>query len=399
MKNKVFFIINVLGLGIAIACSIVAYLNYDYNKKFDVEHVNAERIYRIGIERDFNNRLSKRGYTPRGMTGVLKENAPDPEKVIRFMSNGANVKIEDDLFNANITYVDEGFFDMFTFPLISGNYDLTDHSKIYLEEELAIKYFGDTDPIGQQITHVLDSGFKDYTVGGIFETKPSNSSFMFIKAFTTYDNFFNAHPKAEKESWSEWNLCFVEFDNPQAARAYEDELQQHIEPQNKAREDFQVTRYFVEPLVGMAERSQVEEIYSWLRMGNPPASVVAPLIMAVLLLLLACFNFTNTSIAISGRRLKEIGLRKVMGGLRSQLVVQFLTENILICLIALFAGLVMAEFLVPAYSEMWDFLDIRLDYANNLGLLGFIFVTLIVTGIIAGSYPAFYVSKFEPTSI
>jgi ABC-type antimicrobial peptide transport system permease subunit len=137
----------------------------------------------------------------------------------------------------------------------------------------------------------------------------------------------------------------------------------------------------------------------WLYGGIPSEAVTLPAIMAGLLLLLACFNFTNTSIAISSRRLKEIGIRKVMGGMRSQLVFQFLGENLILCFLGLAAGLLMAEWLVPAYDSLWPWLELKLRYSENIGFLVFLFVLLLFTALIAGGYPSFYITSFEPVSI
>jgi len=146
-------------------------------------------------------------------------------------------------------------------------------------------------------------------------------------------------------------------------------------------------------------RAQPRLNSDYLNGGIPEEAVTVPGIMAALLLVLACFNFTNTSIAISSRRLKEIGIRKVMGGLRSQLVIQFLGENLLLCFFALCAGLLLAEWLVPAYDSLWQWLDLKLSYTENAGFLLFLVALLVITALVAGSYPSFYITSIEPVSI
>ena len=117
----------------------------------------------------------------------------------------------------------------------------------------------------------------------------------------------------------------------------------------------------------MAIRAEQDQIWNhWFQQSLPTAAVIAPNIMAGLLILLACFNFTNTSIAIANSRLKEIGIRKVMGSQRSQLIAQFIAENMFLALVSLAVALLVAEFLVPAYNEMWPFLDISLSYLANI---------------------------------
>jgi ABC-type antimicrobial peptide transport system permease subunit len=136
-----------------------------------------------------------------------------------------------------------------------------------------------------------------------------------------------------------------------------------------------------------------------LRWGFPPSAILGPGIMAIFLLLLACFNFTNTSIAISGKRLKEIGIRKTMGGVRSQLVVQFLSESLVMCLLSLIVGLLLAEMLVPAYNSLWPGIKLVISYTENIFFFAFLVLLLIFTAVIAGTYPAFYVTSFKPVSI
>ena len=150
----------------------------------------------------------------------------------------------------------------------------------------------------------------------------------------------------------------------------------------------------------MAVRAESENVNNhWFRQSLPSAAAVAPSIMSGLLLLIAIFNFTNTSIAISSRRLKVIGIRKVMGSRRKQLIVLFLTENLFLCLLSGVLAILFAELLVPAYNDMWDFLTLDLNYLSNIGFLTFMFGLLLLTGLMAGIYPALYISKFEPTAI
>ena len=398
-KNKMFVIINILGLGIAIACSIVAYLNYQFSSSYDLEHEEKEVIYRINSERVFQGRSTKMGYVPHPVGDLLDENIEEINQVTNYIPLRGNIRIKEDLFNANITYVEQEFFNIFNFEWIYGEPNLSQPSNIYLSDQLAEKYFGEENPIGKEIIHVLDSGTINYYVAGVFKKKTNNSSFNFVESFTSFDNYYRSNPDVKPDDWLYWTTVFIQVNEASKIPLIENHLKQYLEPQNQAKEDFQITRYYLDPLVGMASRDEKDDISSATANGMPSAAVSAPIIMSSLILLLACFNFTNTSLAISGKRLKEIGLRKVMGGLRSQLIRQFLVENILLCLMAMLVGLIIAEFLAKAYSSLWPFLTLNVSYFDNLDLLLFLFLLLIFTGIIAGSYPAFYISKFQPASI
>lgn len=399
-KSKVFVIINVIGMGVSLACCIVAYLNYDYNLSYDEQHINAERIYRVNFIRDFQGFKTKNGIAPMPLGNLIRDRIAGVDKAIRYVSSGGNFRIGDEIFGTQIGYADEGFLDLFTFPLQSGTTpSFSNKSRIYLSSELAVRYFGEEEALGRQVTHVLDSGTREYIVAGVFEKMPPNSSFQF-DAVTHFDNVLDNNPNIEESNWIYWNTLFLEINDPSKIPFIESELQQYKEPQNKAKEDYQVAQFYLDPFLGMAVRAEREEVRNhWFRSSLPIAAVIAPTVMAGLLLLIAIFNFTNTSIAMSSRRLKEIGIRKVMGSRRKQLVIQFLLENLLLCFLAGGVAIIVAELLVPAYNNMWDYLSLDLDYLSNLDFLSFMFILLVITGLMAGSYPAFYISNFEPTSI
>jgi putative ABC transport system permease protein len=127
--------------------------------------------------------------------------------------------------------------------------------------------------------------------------------------------------------------------------------------------------------------------------------LLSPPIMAIFILLIACFNFANTSIATFSKRLKEIGFRKTFGGQRSQLVTQFMFETLIICVLALIAGIIIAEFLVPAYSSLWAYMSIELTFTGHPFFWIFLLLLLLLTGFLSGVYPALYVSGFSPVKV
>jgi len=399
MKNKLFVAINILGLGIALACTIVAYLSWDFNNTYDVQHVNAEKVYRINFIRTTNGRPQSNGVSPSPLAKSIDGSISGIEEVIRFSPTGGNFKIKDDLFRVGVSAVDDNFLDVFTFPIVSGSKEaLKDKGKIIISSKIKENHFPDSDPVGQLVTYINGKKRIEFIVGGVFEKMPLNSSFQF-DAIVNYDNFFDI-VDWEENDWAHFNTTFITVNNPSAISQIENDLQQYVEIQNRAKEDYKVKEYYLDPFVGIAVRAEQNGIWNHrLQRGLPTAAVIGPNVMAILLLLLACFNFTNTSIAIASGRLKEIGLRKVMGSQRSQLIAQFLSENLVLALLALGVGILFAEFLVPAYNEMWPFLEINLHYLENIRFFGFLFALLLFTGFIAGGYPAFYISSFKPAEI
>lgn len=411
MKNKLFLFINIFGMGISIACSIVSYFNYDFNASFDIHHKNRANIYRVNSMREFQGTLTKFGIVPMGLGAVVKENVPDATQVVRYSSGYGDLRIGQEVFGTNLTYVDPAFFTLFTFEFVEGDgTGLTEKNKIYIDTELAKKYFGSEPALGKSVTHLFDSGkVKEFVVGGVFKPQPSNSSFYTINAISNFDNQFTANElfpttrdiDYHENSWKYRSTLFIEVKNPSRLSAITSQLAPYVENNNRIREDFIIKNFDVEPFEGMGVRDSYNEVPStWTRSGSPIAAVVGIGAMGIFVLLIACFNLTNTAVAISSRRLKEIGLRKVMGGMRKDLVIQFIGETLLICFISLLLGVVIAEVaLIPAFNELWPELKLTTDYFGRPNFLIFMIGTLLFTGILAGSYPAFYVSSFEPTEI
>lgn len=399
MKNKMFIVINVFGMAIAIACCIVAYFNWEYDAQFNAHHVNAPKIYRVSSVREFEKKSTLYGHAPLPLGAVIRQNMPDVNKTMRMWWSYSDFKVEDNIFRAGLAYADPELFDMFTFEFINGSpAALKDKSKVVLSDEMAIKLFGSTDVVGKMLTQVNGAETKEVEVGGVFKKQPANSSFR-EGAYMHFDNVYDDDKNMKENDWKNRDMLFVEIADPARVATVQKQLQAYTENNNNVREDFVIKEFVLDPFVGMANRDRSNDTWSRLWPSSPPAAVVSPVIMAVLILLIACFNMTNTAIAISSRRLKEIGIRKVMGSLRSQLIVQFLGETMFICFIALVLGLFLGEVLLDSWNALWEDIKLTSHYFDNPSFLFFLIGILFFTGLVAGSYPAFYISHFEPVSI
>ncbi|MEO7992134.1 MAG: FtsX-like permease family protein [Chryseolinea sp.] len=402
MKNKLYLFINIFGMGTSIACCIVGFFNYDFNVSFDQIHKNASTIYRVGSVREFQNELTEYGYAPIALGNSIKQNIPEVNEVVRYAPEGGNFRIKDELFSSDLTYVDPPFFKLFTYEFIEGNGDLKTHGEICISDELAIKFFGQGKVLGKQLTQMLDSGkTKEYVVAGVFKKQPSNSSF-YGQAFSHYDNAFEFSKSDYNEnSWRYRNTLFVQIKDPSRVASIQEQLKPYAANNNKIREDFIIKYFLVEPFEGMAVRdSYTDKNGTWTRDGSPLAAVIGVGLMGIFVLLIAIFNLTNTAVAISSRRLKEIGIRKVMGSTRKDLIFQFIGETTLICFIALIVGVIIGElFLLPAFNKLWPDFNMVTDYFGRPNFMIFMILTLVLTSLLAGGYPAFYISKFQPTSI
>lgn len=403
MKKKLFVFINILGMGLAVALCIVAYLNWSFRDEWDGGQENRQTLFRIQFWHDFHGQRDRYGISPMPLANHIKQNIKDVKAVTRFLPDYSNVRIGDELFSTAIAYGDSAFFDMFTVDLRYGNLaDFKDRSKIFISDELARKYFNREDVVGRQITQMNNGSPKEFTIGGVFRKWPLNASFRF-DAITLWDNLWDKRVDVflKDADWAQMTTTFVQLEDPGKAEAVSRQLQQYVEPQNTARPDLKVQNFYLENFEGLSNRSIQRPWIKGndLRLGQPDAVVTIPSVMAALLLLLACFNFTNTSIALSSKRLKEIGIRKVMGGMRKQLIIQFMGENLFLCFLGFMAGLLIAEFLVPAYDSLWPWLELHFRYTQHIGMLLFLLGLLAFTALLAGGYPAFYVTSFEPVNI
>ena len=403
MKNKLFIIINVLGMGVAIACCIVGYFANEYDANFDGVHKNAERIYRVSAVREFENTLTRFGLVSFPLGDIVDKTFPDVDQSTRYFHSWSNFKRDNDLFPANISYVDPEFFQLFSFDFIAGNpADIKDKASVFISNEIAIRLFGTSeDAFGKTITQVYGNELKEVKVAGVFKDQPMNSSF-YVKggsAYMNFENYKDEHKDFLEDDWKKECTLFVLINDASQVSRVHLQLQKYIANNNNVREDFIIKEFVLDPLPTMAhqDRSDNTRTRTW---GAPPISaIIGSMVMGILILLIACFNLTNTAIAISSRRLKEIGIRKVMGSMRVQLIVQFIGETMFICLLALVVGLGLADILVSGWNSMWEYMQLTPHYLDNATFLFFLIGVLVFTAILAGSYPAFYVSKFEPVNI
>ena len=399
VKNRVFTLINISGLGIALALCIVAFFNHMFNFEFDRTHENFNEIYRVTSFRDMEGREQEYGIVPATLGLEIKKDIPGVARAARVMRSMSPVKRGEDIFPASIAYVDPEFLDIFTFTAVSGDLkSVSGQGNVIVSQSMAKKLFGDAYSPGRAISVVNDKNTEfTYTVAGVFSDLPENSSFR-IDIISHIDNFLLMWQVADAD-WKSWaNAMFIQVPQKSLVPAIARSMKDYLPVQNRAREDFRITRFNLVPLKDVGESSR--NIWSsGLFPSLHPAALIAPPVMAIFILLIACFNFANTSIATFSRRLKEIALRKTFGGQRGQLITQFMSETFIICTLAMITGVAIAAFLVPAYSSLWEYMTIELAFGRYVIFWIFLFVLLLVTGFVAGVYPAIYVSSFTPVKV
>lgn len=401
-KNKLYILINTLGLGIALACCINAYLLFAYNIEFDQFH-QAEKVSNIF---KVHTHLTTK-------TGLFQENnsAPSPlapeaaseiagiNRYTRFIQGSGYIQDGDKGFQDNFGFADSTFFEMFDFPLVYGNHKyFKDKYAIFLSTELSQKIFGKIDPTGKTLTlHFPNEKEFLVTVGGVVDKIPVNSTFVY-NAIMRFEHYLDIH-EIKPNDWANWRnpSTFFELASVGNASLISEQLEKYIAVRNEARPVVKVNTYQLEPFHSKITSEEIWESYVNMRM-----SIAAPVIfgsMALMILLIACFNLTNTSIAMSTKRLKEIGVRKAIGAARSQIVAQFLSETTVIMAISLLIGVVIARwFLLPEFDAMFN-LGYSLEDLSGLNLFIGLILVLVAASLLAGIYPALFNSRLHPVAL
>ena len=396
-KNRLFSFMSVLGLSLAIGCFTVSFIFVDFWNSMDSFHENVDEIFLAEIVIDRSGDAQTWGPTPIPLGPALKEDFPHIKNYVRMKPRGGIFSYDDKVFEEEFLFVDDEFLDMFTFPMVAGNTDaLRDKSAIVMSQRYAEKYFGDESPIGKEISVSHGDEYKQsFFVKGVVENVPENSSIQF-DILLPYERVLDWDVE-NLNDWSLWTHTFIQLVYPKDIDIIRSGMEKYIRLQNAANVDWPVTSFLFEPFSDVSRNSY--KVDNDIGRGTNPTSKVVLSMFGIFLLLLACFNYVNIGIVTATRRLKEIGIRKVLGSSKIKLVVQFLGENILLCLIAVVIGTLLAELcLLPSFNSMFG-APLKMNFSDNYRLWLFFGVTLITTCAGSGGYPALYVSRFIPIDI
>lgn len=394
MKNPLSSFINVFGLAVAIGICLVAYAFMEYDYKIDKFHKNKDQVFLATFFADRDGAMLQYGQTPRPMAEMLQADFSQIKKLCRVEDRSAVLKQEDKVFHENIRFVDTEFLEMFTFPLKWGAANsLGEMNSIILSKDMSIKYFGEENPLGREMLILFnDASKKAFTVTGVAEEFPKSHDINF-DFLINFENIRIADPHYDKNDWGKFlAAAFIQVDNPSDVLSIEKGLKKYKDTQNAAQPDWAISSFAFEPLVTLHEKSS--KIRNSISHDYNVEGRIGIPIIAIFMLTLACFNYINIALVSAGKRLKEIGVRKVIGANRMRIVTQFLTENVVITLFAVLVGIVLGiGVFLPWFIQFsgWDF-EINL-LNSNIWL--FLIALAFLTGIISGLYPAFYISKFE----
>ena len=378
IRHKMISVINIVGMSIAMAFVILAFLFVEHEWTYDRFHAHAHRIYRLGLQ----NRSGMNCNTPGPLGPAVARAFPDVQ-VARIYHTGGITRYGPRSFRVKLKYVDAAFLDIFTFPLSMGDAAsaLRDLRSVVLTEEMAQKLGLGAQPIGKVVT-IAEKG---YLVSGIATDIPENSSLAFDGLLP-----FDAAENPNLKSWRARDNTSTYVLLPERA----ERAQIEARLQDVIRERWEDTQLFLQPLGDVHFNRQIRGIE---RVGNPIYFLVI-LGIALIVVLIASVNFIALSIGRSSIRAKEVGIRKLIGAGRRQVIVQHLAESILGALLAMWLGIGVAELLLPSFNA---FVGMKLSLLEhgNLSKLLVIGMLSVVVGAMAGLYPAFVFSRFQAVEI
>jgi putative ABC transport system permease protein len=404
-RNTFFSAINIIGLAIGLATCLLITLFVTDELSYDKYNKNAGNIYRINTNVQVNGNRFNQAVGPAQLGSTLVKDYPQIKNMVRFLGNGDILikKDKETIMEHNATYADSTLFDVFTLPLIEGDPKtaLTQPLTMVISESMAKKYFGTTDALGKTL---VANNTQTYTISGVMKEIPAQSHFHF--------NFIMAMRDVEDSRntfWLSHNFTTYLLAQPGTTeqtlnRYLRQTIVRYLEPQLKdvlhssLADIEQKGDFFRYSVIRLTDIHLHSDLGFEFEANSDIQYVYIFIIIAALILLVACINFMNLSTARLADRSKEVGIKKVLGSLRSGLIVQFLTESVITCFMALLLALLIVFLLLPYFNQLSG-KHITISHIINWWLAPALLTITVIVGIMAGSYPAFYLSSFKPIAV
>ena len=407
LKHKTFSFINIIGLAIGLACSILIMLFVSYELSYDKYHEKADRTYRVAVRAAIGDSKIHQTYSSAITFLKFLEDFPEVEtgvKIIK-MDEIPVIKGEKTIYETELFAADSSFFDVFTVPLLSGikTRVLVEPNSMVITESTAIKYFGTTDVLGEvlKVKFQYGLGTLDFVITGVSEDMPGASHFHynFLISLTTFpqllnntgwtaNNFISYFVLKDKTSLKGFEEKLPDFTRKYMSRGSYEEYDAWIAEGN-------YWEYFLQAVTDIHLDSDLNGEFE--PNGNRTYVSIFSII-SIIILLIACINFMNLTTAKSSLRAKEVGIRKTTGSGRIKLIRQFLGESLMLSFLALILGISLVELLLPVYSNLIG-RPLEIHYFNNFKVIPSFIILGILVGIVSGSYPAFFLSSFKPVLV
>lgn len=402
-KNLGYTSINIFGLAIGLACCLLVTLYVRFELSYESFHTNKESIYRYIPRGERDGQVRMQTMLPTGFGPLIAESFREVEMFSRFsdVDERPLLRIGDTFLEAKpLSMADKDFFKIFSFTLVQGdpNTVFTRPATIAIANSIAQRYFPDGNALGQIVRY--DNTY-DFEITAVFEDVPANSHLQF-----TYLTTFESMAKIVQDRYAysadqflnsldAWNYpTYFYIPNEKDIDGLAKRIDRKFTEARKETYNEQGLGDWLQPL---GEIHFTKGIKADTANGDKNYVYIFSAV-ALLILIIACFNFMNLSTARAMKRAKEVGLRKVMGAFRHQLIKQFLGETIVLVSISLVIGIILLELLVPLFNSLVG-QHLEVVYFGSDSVIGYILIAGLLTGVLAGSYPAFYLSSFVPAQV
>lgn len=405
-KRKSHTFINIAGLAIGMACFLLIWLYVQFELFFDRFHKNADQIYRVAIERKYPDKVTLWGRTALPIARTFQSEYPEIIEGTRLLANNNAFLItygDKNIYNERVYFADPNFFDVFSIQLVQGDpaTALVEQGSAVITRRTARMLFGDDESMSKTLT----INNQDYTITGISEDIPGNSHFHydFLLSLTSIPNAYNGQQWINAWGSFTYILCQEGTDPESLEAKLPAMVTKYMAPEvvdevGSSFEEFVTAgngyRFFLQPLKDIHLKSNLaQEIEP---NGNITYVYLFSLI-SVFILVIACINFMNLTTARSANRAKEVAVRKTVGSNRIQIIGQFLLESILLSSLALLFALCLVLILLRFFNFLVG-QELEIGLFNTAFLLPGLILFALIIGILAGSYPAFFLSSFEPVT-
>ena len=405
-KHSFYTFINVFGLAVGIASCLLIVLYVTDELSYDNQHAAADRIYRVDCEIKFGPNHLRMAVTPGPMADALRNDYPEVETSGRFWNNGSVLvkRVDQNIKENDVVFADSSILNIFTIPFIQGNPKnaLHDPNTMIISQRAAEKYFPNENPIGQ--TLILEN--KDnYKITGVYENMRATSHFQYDMMLALVSVPYHRDPQWLSNNFSTYIKLKPQTDYKKLESKFPKMVDKYAGPEARlalgsefTMEKFRASGNMIEwTLRPMKDIHLHSDLTAELGVNSDITYVYLFGAIALFILSIACINFMNLSTARSANRAKEVGVRKVMGSLRSHLIRQFLTESILLSVFSFALALAIAWLMLPSFNEISDK---QLFLPFGVGSFWMIVVlAAILIGILAGTYPSFFLSAFKPANV
>jgi putative ABC transport system permease protein len=397
-RQRAYSLINIIGLSVGLMACIVIVLYVQSESSYEKFYPNSENIYRVTTHHETSSGINKIAVTPSKVTEVSLTQVPETAlaTIVFDWRVGREIltKYQDKTFvETEVFFADSSFFKVFQHQFIDGDPEtaLDEPNTLVLTAETALKYFNRTDNL---IGEVLNANGSDYKVTGVIEDIKGNTAlkFDFVFSIATLQRQIN------NSSWFPMNyFTYITLNENTTPGAYEENLNKVLQDNFGKELEASGTKMFYETqnIVDMHFNTEMGADYPQKVSKNLIYSLMA---IAAFILLIACINYVNLSTAKSEKRAKEVGMRKVLGAVKRQLILQFYGETLILTFVSVVLGVVLAEVLLPSFNQIAN-TSLSISYFDGSNFIPILFGFVIIVSLISGSYPATYLSSFQPVQV